>query len=189
MQARLPIAVKCYRSSRMQTCILGIMLLINDHLQGKALAAANREGKGATGRARGSAPGQPLNPVQRLRHARMPVQSYAAREARALLPSQFYAQGEEQLEVCAQGRSRRHPPGTEELRGHEDAGGQLDRSGYRAIQPPTGQQAPLTERRTWHCPVMRKIDHFLSRRHLRWTTEERSPWPAWPRNTCSVAQP
>ena len=93
MQARLPIAVKCYRSSRMQTCILGIMLLINDHLQGKALAAANREGKGATGRARGSAPGQPLNPVQRLRHARMPVQSYAAREARPYYQVSFTRKG------------------------------------------------------------------------------------------------
>ena len=33
------------------------MLLINDHLQRKTLAAANREGEGATGRARRSAAG------------------------------------------------------------------------------------------------------------------------------------
>ena len=44
------------------------MLLVNDHLQGKALAAANREGEGATGRARRSASRQSLDPVQRLRH-------------------------------------------------------------------------------------------------------------------------
>jgi len=48
--------------------ILGVMLLVNDNLQGKAFAAANREGEGATSRTRRSASRQSLDPVQRLRH-------------------------------------------------------------------------------------------------------------------------
>ena len=122
------------------------MLEGNDHLQRKALAAANREGEDTTGRPRRSAPGQSVDPVQRLRHARMTLQGHTAREARALLSGQFHAQGKEQLEVRAQRRSRRRPPGTEELRDHEVVGRPLDRSGYRTIQPPPGQQSPLNER-------------------------------------------
>ena len=110
--------------------ILGVMLLVNDNLQGKAFAAANREGEGATSRTRRSASRQSLDPVQRLRHPRMPVQGHAAREARALLSGKFYAQGKEQLEVRAKRRSRCCSPGTEELRGHEDARRPLDRSGH-----------------------------------------------------------
>ena len=106
------------------------MLLVNDHLQGKAPAAANREVESATGRARRSATGQFVDAVERLRHAGMPLQGHAAREARALLSGQFYAQGKEQFEVRAQGRPRCCSPGTEELRGHEDARRPLDRSGH-----------------------------------------------------------
>jgi hypothetical protein len=91
--ARMPIALQCYRPRETQTGIFGVMLLSNDHLQGKALAAPNREGEGATGSPRGSAPGKPLDPVQRLRHARVPVQGLAAGEARALLSGQFTRNG------------------------------------------------------------------------------------------------
>jgi len=75
-----------------QIRILGVMLLVNDHLQGKALAAANREGEGETGRARRSASRQSLDPVQRLRTPDADARPRRLKST-ALLSGKFYAQG------------------------------------------------------------------------------------------------
>jgi len=87
----------------------------HDHLQGKALNAANREGEGETGRARRSASRQSLDPVQRLRHPGCRCKATRLRST-GLLSGKFYAQGKEQLEVRAQGRPQHRPSGAEELR-------------------------------------------------------------------------
>jgi len=67
--------------------------LDDDHLQGKALAAANREGESATGGARRSASGQLVDAVERLRDAGMPVQGHAARKARPYYQVSFTRKG------------------------------------------------------------------------------------------------
>ena len=166
MQARLPIAVQCYRSHDPQTGILGVMLLINDHLQGKALAAANREGEGATGRARRSAPGSLSTQYN--------VCGTPGCRCKATPPEKhgpYY-----QVSFTRKGKSsskfvRKEDLATirRELKNYEAMKtlvDQLDRSGYRTIQPPPGQQAPLTERRTWHFPVQNEseeLSHVLPR--------------------------
>src|SRR5471032_2545576 len=69
--------------------------------------ATNREDQAGAGGAGGYAPGKPVNTVQRMWKARLPLQGRSAAKARPLLPGQLYAKGKEQQQVCQKGGSAR----------------------------------------------------------------------------------
>jgi hypothetical protein len=119
------------------------IIFVNGRQKGSSNSTAAREAQAGPGCTRRSAARKLFHAVERVRLARLPLQSHTARKARSVLPGELYSQGKKQYQVRSRARPASDSKAVEELRTHKVALCSMDRSGHRTIKPPDQAKSNL----------------------------------------------